>query len=65
MQIFSCVLEFAIIHPHSRRYMMDHYAIRQSQVADIIGITQGRVSQLLTAKAKLPHKMKRDMVRRS
>ena len=47
----------------SRRYLMEQCGVRQSDIADVIGVTQGRVSQVLTGKSQLSTRTKRDLVR--
>ena len=43
------------------REVMNRYEIRQIELAREIGLTQGRVSQILTGKVRIPNKTKLDL----
>ena len=43
------------------REVMNRYEIRQIELAREIGLTQGRVSQILTGKVRIPDKTKLDL----
>ena len=44
------------------RTVMDKYEIRQTQLAREVGLTQGRVSQMLTHKVRIADKIKINLV---
>ena len=44
------------------RNVMDRYEIRQIQLAREVGLTQGRVSQMLTGKVRISDKVKVDLI---
>lgn len=44
------------------RKVMNQYEIRQTQLAREIGLTQGRVSQILTGKVRITTKIKKDLI---